>query len=50
MGRGIPAAGRLIDQGQQPFNRQGCTILNLMDHPLAGFGDQPTCGSFDGLL
>lgn len=50
VGRGLPAGGRLIDQGKQPFNRLGCTILNLMDHPAAGFGDQPTCGAFTGLL
>jgi len=50
VGRGIPAGGRLIDQGKQPFNRLGCTVLNLMDHPVAGFGDQATCGSFAGLL
>jgi hypothetical protein len=50
VGRGIPSGGRLIDKGTQPFNRLGCTVLNLMDHPVAGFGDQATCGSFAGLL
>ena len=50
VGRGIPAGGRLIDQGKQPFNRLGCTVLNLMDHPAAGFGDRGDCGSFAGLL
>lgn len=50
VGRGIPAGGRLIDKGPQPFNRLGCTVLNLMDHPAAGFGNQATCGSFSGLL
>jgi len=50
VGRGVPAGGRLIDKGKQPFNRLGCTILNLMDHPVAGFGDQATCGPFAGLL
>jgi hypothetical protein len=50
VGRGIPSGGRLIDAGKQAFNRLGCTVLNLMDHPVAGFGDQPSCGSFAGLL
>ena len=50
VGRGIPAGGRLIDKGKQPFNRLGCTVLNLMDHPVAGFGDQASRGSFAGLL
>ncbi|HEY4184671.1 MAG TPA: DUF1552 domain-containing protein [Polyangia bacterium] len=50
VGGGIPSGGRLIDEGTQPFNRLGCTVLNLMDHPVAGFGDQATCGSFAGLL
>jgi hypothetical protein len=49
-GGAIPKGGRLIDVGQQPFNRLGCTILNVMDHPVAGFGDLPQCGVFDGLL
>ncbi|MBC8131813.1 MAG: DUF1552 domain-containing protein [Deltaproteobacteria bacterium] len=48
-GKGIARGGRVIDQGEQVFNRLGCTILNLMDKPVAGFGDQPTCGSFVGL-
>jgi len=50
VGRGIPTGGRLIDRGKQPFNRLGCTILNLMDHPVNGFGDQTSCGPFSGLL
>ena len=49
VGRGLPAGGRLIDKGKQPFNRLGCTVLNLMDHQAAGFGDQATCGPFSGL-
>jgi hypothetical protein len=31
------------------MNRLGCTILNLMDHPAAGFGDAPDCGVFTGI-
>ena len=42
--------GGLIDKGIQPFNRLGCTILNLMGKPSAGFGDLPDCGIFAGLL
>ena len=49
-GRGLPAGGRLIDAGKQVLNRLGCTVLNLMDHPAAGFGDQAHCGPFAGLL
>lgn len=50
VGRGIPSGGRVIDAGSQVFNRLGCTVLNLMDHSSAGFGDVPDCGSFAGLL
>jgi hypothetical protein len=50
VGRGIARGGRTIDTGRQVFNRLGCTILNLMDMPVEGFGDEPTCGSFEGLL
>lgn len=49
-GRGLPAGGRVVDAGEQPFNRLGCSILNLMDRPAAGFGDRPDCGVFAGLL
>jgi hypothetical protein len=50
VGRGIRSGGRLIDAGKQPFNRLGCTVLNLMDHPAPGFGDLSDCGPFVGLL
>jgi hypothetical protein len=50
VGRGIPAGGRLINAGKQPFNRLGCTVLNLMGHSAAGFGDQKSCGLIAGLL
>ena len=49
-GGALPKGGRLIDVGAQPFNRLGCTVLNLMDRPVPGFGDVPDCGVFDGLL
>ncbi len=49
-GGAIPRGGRVIDAGRQPFNRLGCTILNLMGHSSAGFGDVPDCGTFQGLL
>jgi hypothetical protein len=50
VGRGLPAGGRVIDAGTQPFNRLGCTILNLFGHTTPGFGDLPDCGVFQGLL
>jgi hypothetical protein len=49
-GGALPVGGRLIDQGRQVFNRLGCTILNVMGMPTAGFGDLPNCGVFQGLL
>jgi Protein of unknown function (DUF1552) len=48
-GGSIPQGGRVIDGGPQVFNRVGCTILNVMGHPAAGFGDVPDCGVFEGL-
>jgi hypothetical protein len=50
VGAGIPAGGRVIDTGEQVFNRLGCTVLNLMGDRRPGFGDQPTCGPFQGLI
>ena len=50
VGGAIPRGGRVIDAGRQPFNRLGCTILNLMGQSSAGFGDVPDCGTFQGLL
>jgi len=49
-GGAIASAGRVIDRGPQVFNRLGCTILNVMGQPAAGFGDVPDCGPFQGLL
>lgn len=46
---GLPMGGRLVDAGEQPFNRLGCSILNLMGHTAAGFGDIPDCGPLRGL-
>lgn len=48
-GGAIPRGGRVIDEGRQVFNRLGCTILNAMGMPVAGFGDVPDCGMFRGL-
>jgi hypothetical protein len=48
-GGGLREFGRVIDSGRQVFNRLGCTVLNLMDIPTAGFGDVPDCGVFAGL-
>ena len=50
-GIGAPAGGRVIDRGPQPFQRLGCTLLNVLGTtPVAGFGDLPSCGSFDGYV
>lgn len=49
-GGALAQGNRVIDAGRQVFNRLGCTILNLMDSPAAGFGDVPDCGVFQGLL
>jgi len=48
-GGAIARGGRVIDQGLQVFNRLGCTILNVLGQPVAGFGDIPDCGVFKGL-
>ena len=50
VGQGIPRGGRTIDAGPQVMNRLGCTILNLMGKAVPGFGDEPTCGMFAGLV
>jgi hypothetical protein len=49
-GGAIARGGRVIDLGRQVFNRLGCTILNVMGQEVAGFGDVPDCGPFQGLL
>ena len=49
-GGAITQGGKVIDTGPQVFNRLGCTILNAMGHPAAGFGDVANCGSFQGLV
>ena len=49
-GGAIPTGGRVLDSGRQLFNRLGCTVLNAMGIPAAGFGDVPDCGVFPGLL
>ncbi len=46
---GLAQGGRVVDMGPQPFNRLGCTVLNLMGVQSAGFGDIPDCGVFQGL-
>lgn len=48
-GGAIPPGGRVVDVGRQPFQRVGCTVLNAMGIPAAGFGDLPDCGPFAGL-
>jgi hypothetical protein len=49
-GGAISKGGRVVDAGPQVFNRLGCTILNVMGKAVAGFGDVPNCGPFQGLL
>jgi uncharacterized protein DUF1552 len=49
-GGALPPGGRLIDVGRQPFNRVGCTVLNLMGIRAEGFGDLPDCGQIQGLV
>jgi hypothetical protein len=46
----IRRGGQLIDQGDQVFNKLGCTILNAMGESVAGFGDATDCGPFPGIL
>jgi hypothetical protein len=46
----IRRGGFLIDQGDQVFNRLGCTILNAMGQAVEGFGDATDCGPFPGIL
>lgn len=49
-GGAIKSFGRVLSSGRQVFNRLGCTVLNAMDSPVAGFGDAASCGTFPGLL
>ncbi|HUS67535.1 MAG TPA: DUF1552 domain-containing protein [Kofleriaceae bacterium] len=49
VGGPMPAGGRVVDAGRQPFQRVGCTVLNAMGLPAAGFGDAPDCGPLLGL-
>src|SRR5205085_1188545 len=46
-GGGMPAGGRLVDAGRQPFQRVGATTLRAMGFPAAGFGGLPSCGPPD---
>jgi hypothetical protein len=48
-GVGLPTGRRVVDAGPQPFQRVGCTVLNLMGVPAAGFGDELACGTLQGL-
>jgi hypothetical protein len=48
------AGGRLtkagvVDVGSQPYQRLGCTIMNLMGRPVTGFGQASSCGPVRGL-
>lgn len=49
-GGSIRRGGRVLESGRQVFNRLGCSILNAMGMPSRGFGDEPNCGPFPGLL
>ena len=41
--------GGLVDVGPQTHHRLGCTVLQLMGAPSAGFGEAATCGPLRGL-
>ncbi len=41
--------GKLVDVGEQPFQRLGCTVLRSMGVPADGFGDLTTSGPIAGL-
>jgi uncharacterized protein DUF1552 len=41
--------GKLVDAGEQPFQRVGCTVLRSMGVPAEGFGDLATSGPIAGL-
>src|SRR5262249_26256672 len=47
---GAIAPGLLVDQGPQPFQRVGTTILRAMGLDAPGFGDAPDCGPLPGVL
>jgi len=49
-GGAIRRGGQLIDEGDQVFNKVGCTILNAMGESVPGFGDAANCGPFPGVL
>ena len=46
----VRRGGFVSDQGDQVFNRLGCTILNAMGQVCEGFGDVTDCGPFPGVL
>jgi hypothetical protein len=48
-GGALRSGGRVVDAGEQPFQRVGCTTLRLMGYDVAGFGNLPTCGPLQGL-
>jgi hypothetical protein len=47
-GGALKATG-LVDRGLQPYQRLGCTIMNLMGAHVGGFGDAADCGMIQGL-
>jgi hypothetical protein len=46
----VRRGGFVLDQGDQVFNRLGCTILNALGQAREGFGDVTDCGPFPGVL
>jgi hypothetical protein len=46
---GSTGRGKLVDVGEQPFQRLGCTILRSMGLAAEGFGDLPSCGALLGI-
>ncbi len=45
----IRNTGRLLDEGRQPYQRLGTSVLRLMGLPADGLGESPNCGPLVGL-
>jgi len=45
----IRNTGRLINEGRQPYQRLGTSVLRLMGVPADGLGESPNCGPLVGL-
>jgi hypothetical protein len=45
----IARTGYLIDEGAQPHQRLGASLMNIMGLPVNGFGAMPDSGLLQGL-